>query len=228
MNVIGLIPARGGSKGILHKNLTPLAGKPLLAYTCEAARQSHALCRTIVSTDDEAIAHVARTYGMDVPFMRPKDLAQDTTPMLSVLQHALAAMAQEGSTPDAIALLQPTSPLRSASHIDQAVGLFEATGADTVVSVCTVPHRFNPSSIMMEENGRLLPYEGGTQILRRQDKPRLYARNGPAILIIRRATIELGNLYGSDVRPFIMDRRSSLDIDDAEDLGYAEFLLQLS
>src|SRR5215207_3892869 len=123
MNVLGVVPARGGSKGIPHKNLTLAAGRPLLAYTADAARGSRRLTRVVVSTDDPAIAVVARGLGLDVPFMRPADLAQDATPMLPVLQHADREMAAQGFHADAIVLLQPTSPLRRAVHIDDAVAL---------------------------------------------------------------------------------------------------------
>lgn len=227
MHILGLIPARGGSKSIHNKNIAPLAGKPLLAYTFEAARESKRLTRTILSTDDSAIAEVGRTNGIEVPFLRPAELAADTSGMIDVIIHALNFLQKkEQYIPDAVVLLQPTSPFRKASHIDAAVDLLTSTGADSVVSIVEVPHQFTPGSIMKLENGRLTPYKQGPSILRRQDKPKLYGRNGPAVLAVRRSVLlEKQSLYGDDSRGFIMDARESIDIDTLLDLEIAEFFL---
>ncbi len=226
--ILGLIPARGGSKGIPHKNIVPLAGKPLLAYTCEAALQSQRLDRMILNTDDPEIAQVGRDYGVDVPFLRPADLAADDIPILPVIQHTLAWLDEhENFHTDVVVLLQPTSPLRRTEHIDAAVEKLTNSDADTVVSVIPVPHQFNPGSLMkLDSQGTLHPLQEGPLILRRQEKPRLYARNGPAILAIRREVIQQGELYGDCVLPLEMGRAESLDIDDADDLALAEFWLQ--
>jgi CMP-N-acetylneuraminic acid synthetase len=225
MQVLGVVPARGGSKGIPGKNLRPVAGRPLLAYTSDAARASRRLTRTIVSTDDEAIASAARGLGFEVPFLRPAELASDDAPMLPVLTHATSAMARGGFVADVVVLLQPTSPLRRAEHIDAAVDLLEATGADSVVSVVEVPHQFSPVSVMRLDDGRLRPYEDRPAVTRRQDKPRLYARNGPAVLAVRTGVLEAGSLYGSDCRPYVMSAADSLDIDTADDLRFVELVL---
>jgi CMP-N-acetylneuraminic acid synthetase len=225
MNVLGVIPARGGSKGIPHKNLVAIAGRPLLAYTADAVRDSGRLTRTIVSTDDAEIAAAARRFGLEVPFLRPAELAADAAPMLPVLQHAVAAMRQLGFTADCIVLLQPTSPLRRAAHIDAAVDLLDATGADSVVSVVDVPHQFNPVSVMRLEGDRLVPFVAGPAVLRRQDKPRVFARNGPAVLAVRAEVLERGSLYGDDVRPLMMTPEESADVDAPADLDWIEFLL---
>jgi CMP-N-acetylneuraminic acid synthetase len=225
MVVLGMVPARGGSKGIPHKNLRMVAGRPLLAYTADAARGSRRLSRTIVSTDDEGIAEAARTLGLEVPFMRPSDLATDEAPMLPVLQHAAREMAQRGCAADAIVLLQPTSPLRRAEHIDAAIELLERTGADSIVSVIEVPHQFSPVSIMRLEDGHLRPYEDGPLVTRRQNKPRLYARNGPAVLAVRTRVLEGGSLYGDDCRPYVMPAADSLDVDTPDDLRLVELVL---
>lgn len=226
MNILGLIPARGGSRSIPGKNLVPLAGKPLLAYTCDAALRSKRLTRTILSTDDEEIARVGTACGVEVPFRRPADLARDETPMIEVVRHAVGWLADhEGYRADLVAVLQPTSPLRRAEHIDAAVDLVLETGADTVVSVVEVPHQFNPVSLMRLEEGRLIPFLDQPMILRRQDKPPVYARNGPAVLVVRREVIAQGRLYGDTVRPLEMSHADSVDIDDADDLALAEFYL---
>jgi CMP-N,N'-diacetyllegionaminic acid synthase len=226
VNILGLIPARGGSRSIPRKNIVPLAGRPLLAYTCDAALQSKRLTRTILSTDDEAIAGVGKACGVELPFRRPADLARDETPMIEVIRHALDwIMEHERYLADIVVILQPTSPLRRAEHIDAAVDLLLETGADTVVSVVEVPHQFNPVSLMRIKEGRLIPFLDQPMILRRQDKPRAYARNGPAVLVVRRELVSGGRLYGDMVLPLQMDPAASVDIDDADDLALAEFYL---
>ena len=226
MDILGLIPARGGSKSIPHKNIVPLAGRPLLAYTCDAALASKRLTRVILSTDDPSIAQVGKECGVEVPFMRPSELAEDDTPALSVIQHVLQVLMEtESYRPDAVVLLQPTSPLRRPEHIDAAVDVLESAGADSVVSVVEVPHQFSPVSVMRIENGKLVPVLDGPLISRRQDKPQVFARNGPAVLVMRLATIEKGSLYGEDCRPLLMDAEDSLDIDSPFDLLIAETIL---
>jgi CMP-N-acetylneuraminic acid synthetase len=231
MNVLALIPARGGSKNIPHKNITPLAGRPLLAYTCEAALRSHSLTRVVLSTDDEDIARVGRTCGVEVPFRRPSELAQDDTPSLPVAQHAMRWLVEhEGWRADVLVLLQPTSPLRQAYHIDEALQQMIQADADTVVSVVEVPHRFSPYSIMqLQGDGWLhdfwreaLPFDR----FRRQNLPVLYARNGPAILASRAAVLfERQSFYGQRVIPYVMGEEDSLDIDTHFDLRLAEWLI---
>lgn len=226
MNVLGLIPARSGSKGIERKNLALLDGKPLIAYTIAAAKGSEDLGTIVLSTDDEEIASVGRSLGIDVPFMRPKELAADSTPMVDVILHVLGELVKRGEKPDAVVLLQPTSPLRTSAHIDQAIDLLIASGADTVVSVALVPHQFVPTSLMELQGEQLQPL-AANPVLARQEKPMLYARNGPAILAVRTEfLLREEQFYSGNTRPFVMDSESSIDIDGPEDLAYAEFLLK--
>ena len=226
MDILGLIPARGGSKSIPHKNIVPLAGRPLIAYTCDSALASERLTRVILSTDDSAIAEVGLQNGVEVPFLRPSEFALDDTPAIEVIQHALKVLKQkENYEPGVVVLLQPTSPLRRAEHIDAAVDKLLESGADTVVSVTEVPHQFNPVSLMQLDDDKLVPLSEGPLILRRQDKPALYARNGPSVLVVRREVLESGELYGPVVRPLEMDSADSIDIDNADDLALAEFWL---
>lgn len=227
-HILGIIPARGGSQGIPRKNLVPLLGKPLLAYTAEAAKASSRLTRRILSTEDEEIAAVGRSLGLEVPFLRPNALATDETPMLEVVRNLLQELAsREKYHPAIVVLLQPTSPLRRAGHIDAAIDLLEKSGADTVVSVLPVPHQFTPSSLMRLEGDHLVPFVDGPMKLRRQEKPLLFARNGPAVLAVRTASILKQGLYDGVTLPLIMDRRSSLDIDTEEDLEEAASLLRM-
>ena len=134
-NILYLITARGGSKGVPGKNVRPLAGRTLLDYAADAARDSGVIDRIVLSTDSAEIADAGRRAGIDVPFMRPAALAQDDTPMLRVVQHAIEALAAGGWTPDVIVLLQPTSPLRRPSHVRDAVTILRQTRADSVVTV---------------------------------------------------------------------------------------------
>ncbi len=222
--VLGVIPARGGSKGIPNKNLALLGGRPLLAYTVEAAKASTTLTRTIVSTDDQRIAECAKSLGLGV-LMRPAALAADETPMLPVLQHAIEAMRDGGFNPDIVVLLQPTSPLRRAEHIDAAVDWLERTRGDSVVSVVEVPHQFNPASVMRVDDGWLKPFADGPTATRRQDKTPVYARNGPAVLAVHARVIEGGSLYGTETWPLIMKPEESIDIDTPDDLSFVEYLI---
>lgn len=220
MEVLGLIPARGGSRGIPGKNLAQLAGKPLLAWSIEAARVSRTLTRTVVSTDSDEIAAVAKELGVEA-LARPPALAADETPMLDVVRHVLAELPC-----DVLVLLQPTSPLRRPEHVDGAVRLLLDTGADCVVSVVEVPHQFRPGSLMALEAGRLVPLEPGSTT-RRQDKPVVYARNGPAVVALRPERLG-DDLYGGDCRPYVMEPRDSIDVDSPFDLELAELLLSAS
>lgn len=226
MHVLGVIPARGGSKGIPRKNLVPLGGRPLIAHTCDAARASRTLTRVLVSTDDGEVADVARRLGIEVA-LRPAPLAADDTPMLDVLLDLLATLeSRHAYVPDVVVLLQPTSPLRQAGQIDEAVRLLLDSGADSVVSVVEVPHQFTPASLLRLEGGRLVPAAGVTGPLRRQDKPQLFARNGPAVVAVRTAVLrDQRALYGADTRALVMPRADSIDIDDRFDLEVAELLL---
>ena len=226
MNLIGVIPARAGSRGIPNKNLAPCAGRPLLSYTAEAALGTACLKRALLSTDDPAIADVGQGLGLEVPFLRPAELAVDDTLMQPVLAHLLKWLDKAGDTIDGVVLLQPTSPLRRAVHIDEAVEIYRRMAPATVVSVVAVPHQFTPSSLMLESEGLLQPALAGEKVLRRQDKPRFWARNGPAILIMAPSDIRQGRLYGERMVGYEMDARSSLDVDSPDDLARADWLLR--
>jgi CMP-N-acetylneuraminic acid synthetase len=224
MSIVAVIPARGGSKGIPRKNLARVAGRPLIAYAIDAARNAASVDRVLVSTDDGEIANAAREMGVEAPFLRPPALADDTAPMLAVLEHALAWLESQGVAVEALVLLQPTSPLRRAEHIDEAVALFRSSSATSVVSVVEVPHQFNPVSVMkLSAQGALTPFLGDQAVVtRRQDKPKAYARNGPAVLVCHPDTLRSGELYGLSCRPYFMLEKDSLDIDTPQDLILAE------
>lgn len=229
MRIFGLITARGGSKGIPRKNIKPLCGRALISWTASAALQSR-LKRTFLSTDDPEIAGIGRADGIEVPFLRPSSLSQDGSTSLEVVLHFLEYLrGGEGILPDAVLLLQPTSPLRRAEHIDQAIALLEAhSEASSVVSVVPAQHSMIPESIMrLGGDGFLEPYlELSAAGQSRQKKPVYYARNGAAIYLTRTSVIlENRSLYGDRILPLIMSREDSVDIDDPFDWKIAEFLL---
>jgi CMP-N,N'-diacetyllegionaminic acid synthase len=223
--MLAVIPARGGSKGIPRKNIALLRGRPLIAYTIEAARGATCLERVVVSTDDEEIAAVSRGFGAEV-VMRPAELARDEASTLSVLQYVIAELTQAGYRPDAVMTLQPTSPLRTSTHIDEAVRAFvNDASADSLVSCIEVPHVFHPHSVMRRTTeGYLVPFLDLPQPGRRQDKEPVFARNGAAIYITR--TEKLGEfIFGGRLMPYMMPEAASIDIDNLADLAAAERLL---
>lgn len=220
LRVLAIVPARGGSKGIPRKNLCVVAGNPLILWTIEAALASRLLDRVVVSTDDEEIAQVSRAAGVEV-LMRPASLAADQTPTLPVLQHVVRQLEEdEAYRPDAVMTLQPTSPLRRASHIDEAIEMFSGdAGADSLVSVVQVPHQFHPLSVMrLGAEGYLENYlEQDRTPTRRQDKEMVFARNGAAIYITR--TERLSDfVFGGRLLPLRMTAEDSLDVDEPRDL----------
>ena len=226
MNTLGLVPARAGSKGVPDKNIRPLAGRPLLEYTARAASESGVLDRVVLSTDSPRIAEAGRRAGLEVPFTRPAALAEDDTPMLPVVQHAVDALIAAGWTADVIVLLQPTSPLRRPSHIRDAVALLHRTGADSVVSVVELPRHLSPDYVMRIDQGVLRPFlPEGEGVTRRQDARPAYSRDG-TVYVFRRATLErFGNIYGESCRPLLVHPADSLSIDSPADWAAAEGIL---
>jgi CMP-N,N'-diacetyllegionaminic acid synthase len=224
--VLAIVPARAGSKGVPGKNLRPLAGRSLIEYAAAAARASGVLDRAILSTDSPEIAEAGRRAGLEVPFMRPAALAQDDTPMISVVRHAIDTLVAAGWTPDTIVLLQPTSPLRQPDHVRRAVALLHDTNADSVVTVVPVPGHLAPDYVMRIDDGRLRPFlEEGRRITRRQDVRPAFYRDG-TVYAFRRSTIErCGDIYGDDCRPLIVEASASLSIDTLDDWDAAERIL---
>jgi CMP-N-acetylneuraminic acid synthetase len=227
--VLGLVPARGGSKGVPGKNVKPLAGRPLLDYTAAAAQASGVLDRVVLSTDSAEIAEAGLRAGLEVPFLRPAALAADETPMLAVVRHALEALAAGGWRADILVLLQPTSPLRRARHVSDAVTMLLETGADSVVTVVEVPRHLSPDYVMKIEDGHLRPFlPEGARITRRQDARPAYSRDGTVYACWARTIEESGTIYGDDCRPLLIDALDSLSIDSPEDWEAAERRLAAS
>ncbi len=226
LRVLGVITARGGSKGVPRKNLRMLGGKPLMAYTCVAALQSKKLSRVVLSTEDEEIASVGRQWGVDVPFLRPAELALDTTPTLPVLQHAVQWCEEHGDRYDAICLLQPTNPLRPPEWIDACISLLEERNAHCVITVLPVPHEYNPHWVYFEHKGFLRLATGEkTPIPRRQELPPAFHREGSVYVMRRDVLMERNSLFGDLVVGYQVDPTVSVNIDSLEDFQRAEVLL---
>ena len=227
--ILAVIPARGGSKGVVRKNIRPICGKPLIAYTIETALAArHLLHRTIVSTDDPEIEAIAREHGADVPFLRPAELAGDKVPTLPVLQHAVNFVeAQDDIKLDWVLLLQPTAPLRALEDIEASLTLAHQNNCDSVISVVQV---FAEHPILMKriEDNQLLPYcieeKEGT---RRQDyQPPAYMRNGAIYLTRRDVLMEQDSIWGQVIRPYVMPPERSVSIDSELELKLVEMLMQ--
>jgi len=217
--IIAIIPARGGSKGIPGKNIKLLAGKPLIAYSIEAARGSRFIDRIVVSTDDKKIADIAQKLGAEV-IMRPRELAEDTTPMDPVLSHAVSFLEQKkGYKPDFVMLLQPTSPLRTTKHIDEAVEKFFAGDFDSLISV---EINRNPHHEISEEKYLIPAFK---KIENRDKRKPLIIENG-AVYISKTSLIKEGKIRGSRIGHYEMSRHDSIDIDEPLDFTVADQLLR--
>jgi CMP-N-acetylneuraminic acid synthetase len=221
--VLALIPARGGSKGIRDKNIRPLHGHTLLEYAANAASKSGVIDRAVLSTDSERIAAEGRRVGIEVPFIRPAELARDDTPMLPVIEHAVDFLEQQGWQAEIVVLLQPTSPLRTADHIRNAVQELRDSAADSVVTVVQLPRHLSPDYVMRIEEGRLIPFlPEGASVSRRQDARPAYVRDGTVYAFWRRTLRDTRTIYGVDCRAMVLPARESLTIDTPEDWDEAE------
>lgn len=225
MKILVIIPARGGSKGIPHKNIKPLNGKPLIHYTIDVARQIVTDEDICVSTDDQEIIKCVENYGLKVPFVRPAELATDTAGTYEVLLHALDFYEKQGKIFDIVILLQNTSPFRTAEQVNEAIQLYKE-GIDMVVSVKECPA--NPYYCVFEENkdGYLHVCKGDGKITRRQDAPKVYEYNG-AIYIINSKSLKQMPLYAFPHKvKYVMDAKSSIDLDTMFDWNMAEMTIK--
>jgi N-acylneuraminate cytidylyltransferase len=228
MTVLGVITARGGSKGIAKKNIAPLLGRPLLAYTADAAHRARRLNRVVLSTDDPEIAKVAVELGLDVPFLRPPELARDDTPTIPVLQDVVRKLERDGPRYDAIFLLQPTNPLRTAADIDGAVTLLECSGADSVISFVDTGEKHPARMKSIAPDGHVIdpPFAEAFEGQPRQQLPKLYLREGSVYLTRHDVLMLDGSLKGKDCRAWIMPEERACNIDSPFDLLIAELMLR--
>lgn len=227
--VLALVPARGGSKGIPRKNLVRLAGMPLILHTLTHAKKAESVSRIIVSTEDREIEQVAREAGVQV-LLRPDHLAEDDTPMISVMLHAVTTLAEgQDYKPEIIVLLQPTAPLRRPGHIDAALQLLRDSGASSVVSVSKVPAHYHPEwQFKISEAGELALWKGDPLrdlATRRQELSVTYTRNGAIYAIRTERMVEEESLYPKPCMAYVMSSSASVNIDAPADLGLAEWWL---
>lgn len=227
--VLGIIPARGGSKGIKDKNIISILGKPLIAYTVESAGKSQLLTDTIVSTDSKKIANIAVKYGGRVPFLRPKKLAKDNTPTLPVLQHAVMEWERnESKKVGYVIVLQPTCPLRSSDDIDGCIDLLLTSGRHSVMTfykaeyvhpyvMYTVDHTTQTVRHYLKENPKYIA---------RQDFPDLYVRSGVIYGMDRKTLMEDGEIYTDECIPYLVPKLRSINIDEPFDVILVESALK--
>lgn len=224
--ILALIPARGGSKGVPRKNIRLLSGKPLIGWTIDQARESRYIDEIIVSTEDPAIAEVSKKSGAIVPFIRPRALAEDASPMIDVIIHALKWLRDNGGIFDLVVLLQPTSPLRTPEDIDRAIELFFSKKAKTVVAVCLAghhPYRMN----ILPRNGRMNKFIKPCNVhIGRQKLPVFYYINGAVYVADINYIMRYKTLYGNNTYAYIMPEERSVDIDNEIDFYFSEYLLR--
>ncbi|WP_166963641.1 acylneuraminate cytidylyltransferase family protein [Yeosuana marina] len=227
MRILGIIPARGGSKSIPKKNIKILQGKPLIQYTVEAAKSAKKLTSLILSSDDEAIIEVAKKLNLEVPFVRPKHLAEDKSPTLGVIQHALKFYEEQNIYFDAVCLLQVTSPFKTGKFIDEAIEKFIESNCDALVSVQKVPDEYNPHwTFKKDEKDNLELSTGEKEIIaRRQDLPEVYHRDGLIYITKASVLLEQNSLYGSKLAYIKSPSDYTINIDTLEDWNKAEAFL---
>jgi CMP-N,N'-diacetyllegionaminic acid synthase len=226
--ILALIPARGGSKGLPRKNILPLLGKPLIAWTIEQALASEFVDEVCVSTDDTEIAEVAAASGAPVPFMRPECLAADATPSIDVIRHALGHYATSGRLFDHLILLEPTSPLREVADIDGCLRkLLAEPRAESIVSVAPLESQHPAFAVDITEDGLLRPFVGeGFRVLRRQDLSDAYFFDGTIYASQTESLLARGTFYHDRTAAWVVPRWRSLEIDEEPDLVCAEALMR--
>jgi len=227
MKVLGIIPARGGSKGVPKKNSKLLAGEPLISYTIEAALHSNLLTDVLVSSDDDALLALAKSFQSLLVLKRPSQLATDESPTILTVKHALEFLKSEGKEYDAICLLQPTNPLRTSNFIDAAILKFKQTITDSLLSVLEVPHQYNPHWVFESTKANTLKLSTGESqiITRRQELPACYYRDGAIYLTRTNIVLNEHSLYGTSIGYIKSDPATHINIDSMEDWESAEKLI---
>ncbi len=226
LSTLGIIPARAGSRRLPRKNVLPLGGKPLVAWSIEAARIARRLTRVVVSSDDPEVLAIAADYDPRLPLPRPAELAGDTSLAIEFVLHAFGTLEAQGEGPyEAVVILQPSSPFTWPQDIDATVELLAASGAESAVSVMQLDHAIHPSKLKLMEGDRLLPYleEEGGRMATHQLRT-VYVRNC-SVYATRREVIDRGQILGDDCRGYVMPRERSIDVNEELDLKFAEFLL---
>lgn len=226
---VAVIPARGGSKGVPRKNIRLLAGKPLIAYSIEAALASKTIDRVVVSTDDDEIAAISRQFGAEVPFMRPSELAQDSSPEWQTWQHAIRALQEDGSLLGVFVCVSPTSPLRSVEDIDSCVRVLRESDADLVMTVTSTAR--NPYFNMMvldAQNYARVVIPTDQPLHRRQDAPIVYDATTVAYAARPEYVLTARSFFEGNVKAVLVPEERAVDLDTDLDFRFAEFLLTQS
>ncbi|MGK0255268.1 MAG: CMP-N,N'-diacetyllegionaminic acid synthase [Mariniflexile sp.] len=223
--VLAIIPARVGSKRLPNKNIMDLCGKPLIAYTIEAALKSDFIDKVIVSTDCDEISEISKKYGADVPFIRPGHLGADTSTTMDVVMHAVDKVKQIHDDFDFIVLLQPTSPLRNFCNINQAVELMSTLEVNSIVSVCECEHSPLWSNTLPKNNSMKGFLNESITNKRSQDLPTFYRLNGAIYISEIEHLKKYGSFLTKDTFAYLMDRDRSVDIDDIRDFQLAEIIM---
>lgn len=225
LEYLAIIPARGGSKRVPGKNIKPLNGKPLIAYTIEAAKNSKKLSRIIVSTDDPAIADCARVYGAEIPFMRPAEIAGDTAGVADALRHAVSFYESSGTAVKNIVLLQTTSPFREGRHIDAAIDAFEKGKGDMLTTVS--PAKNHPYYALKGDEQNLSPFFDLEKLaMKSHELPPACYENG-VVFVISVETLKKSGIYGEkNLIAVQMEPELTVDIDTPSDFALAEFLMK--
>lgn len=228
MKILAIIPVRGGSKGVPGKNIKLLNGKPLLGYTSEIALQSKHLTEVIISSEDEQIMEVAKGLKIKVPFVRPMELAQDNTPTIDVIVHALQWYENQNIFFDAVCLLQVTSPFRTIDFLNKAIEKFIEKDTDSLVSVQKVPHEYNPHwTFEVNDDGNLKIATGDDVIIpRRQELPTAYHRDGSIYITKTKILLNEHSLYGKSTAFIESDPEFYVNIDTQQDWEKAEEMIQ--
>ncbi|MBF0215777.1 MAG: acylneuraminate cytidylyltransferase family protein [Candidatus Omnitrophica bacterium] len=231
VKVLGIVPARGGSKGIRKKNIRLLGGKPLIGYTFNEAKKSGRLDRIILSTDDMEIADIGRRSGVEVPFMRPKRFARDRSPAREYIAHCLKFLEDGGSyRPGITVILQPTAPFRTNRDIDKCVDMLLCSPVDSVVSVAAIPRQYNPAwQMVVNKDGSIVPFTGipwDKVAKARQDLGITYVRNGAVYAFRTEVFVKTGSIFGKRTLAYIMPEERSVNIDDMDDWRKAEYMIR--
>ena len=221
--MLAIIPARGGSKGVIGKNIKVLSGKPLIAHTIIAAIDSKSVDRIIVSTDSEEIAEVAVKYGAEVPFLRPYDISHDTAAILDAYKFVLKKLKESGDNYDSFVALQPTSPLRISHDINSAISLFNSKETDSVISFKIQHHPIEWNRLINQDN--TFKDLGMSLLFNRQKYEKTYIFNG-AVYVLKTELVNKNILYTDNSLAYIMPNNRSVDIDTEDDFLYAEFLME--
>jgi CMP-N,N'-diacetyllegionaminic acid synthase len=229
VRVLGLIPAREGSKGILGKNIKLLDGKPLIQYAIEGALESQSIDKVVVSTDSQEIADISKNFGAEVPFIRPSYLADDSSPTIDTVIHCLQYYQNQGEYFDAVCLLQTTHPFRTSQDIESSIEKFKEDSADSLISVIEVPQEFNPHWVYIKDSGGNLKIATGEKkiISRRQELPDAFIRNGAIYITKASVLIKEKSLYGNKISAYSMTSKNHVNLDTMADWGKAEAILKL-